>query len=170
MADINIPATPLDLAHDDVARIDSEIAALQEQIANLQDERSKVLAFIDMYGKYVRPLPWRPEAASGEGPPKIISQIPPNAPPLPRLKVPLNIQIRNFMARKLGEVDTPLPIGTICEMLAPNNLMPGGKDPKQAVSAILGKDKRFKYTLGQGWSFVRPSTFQNRTDLSLDRP
>lgn len=147
-----IQRTPLDLAHDDVARIDKEIGVLQEQISSLKDERAKVTAFIDMYGKYVKPMPMS-AAPIGAGV---------GAPPqraLPRIKVPLNIQIVNFLARKMADLDKPIPISTVCEMLAPNSLMPGGKDPKQAVSAILGKDKRFRYSQGEGWSLVRHQTF-----------
>ena len=152
-----IQRTPLDLAHDDVARIDKEIDALQEQIASLQGERDKVVAFIDMYGKYVKP---QPMSAAVVGPSPISSgSVPSPERSLPRLKVPLNIQIGNFMARKMADLDRPIPISTVCEMLFPNNLMPGGKDPKQAVSAILGKDRRFKYAQGEGWSLVRLQTF-----------
>lgn len=151
-----IQRTPLDLAHDDVARIDKEIDALQEQIASLQGERDKVVAFIDMYGKYVKPQPMSP-AIVGPSMPSV--DPPAHERALPRLKVPLNIQIGNFMARKMADLDRPIPISTVCEMLFPNNLMPGGKDPKQAVSAILGKDRRFKYAQGEGWSLVRQQTF-----------
>lgn len=136
-----IKQSPLSAAQNDLVRLDRAIAGLQA-------EREKVAAFIEMYDKYAGtgPVSSTPEAAAPKG--------------SNTQSLPLNVRIGNFLAQKLSTVDKPIPIGTIFEMLAPNNLLPGGKDPKQAVSAILGRDSRFKYLQGEGWSLVRQPTFQ----------
>jgi hypothetical protein len=129
--------TPIDAAQDDLTRID-------ETIARLQEERAKVVAFIEMYGKYAKPLPMSSGAV----------MIQPFGGMAPIDRQPLNIRIGNFVEAWMSGEDEPCAIGEIFEMLTKNNLVPGGKDPKQAVSAILGKDKRFQYKAGEGWSRV----------------
>lgn len=127
--------TPLDLAQDDLQRID-------ETINRLQEERGKVLGFIEMYGKYAKPAPM-----SSVEPAMARSGM------VPSDRLPLNIRIGNFVESWLPG-DEPVAIANIFEALEKNGLLPGGKEPKQAVSAILGKDRRFQYQQGQGWSRV----------------
>jgi hypothetical protein len=150
-------ASPLKRAKDDLARLD-------ETIARLKAEREKVIGFIDMYEKYAGDGTSMSEAAAPQtglinqpAPTGLINQS--TLTGLINQTQPLNIRIRNFLAQKLSTIEKPIPISTVFEMLYPNNLIPGGKDPKQALSAILGKDKRFKYKHGEGWSLVLQPTF-----------
>jgi hypothetical protein len=138
--------SPRKLAQDDLSRIDA-------QIAQLQEERERVVNFLAMLDRYEPAFPL--SVAGGAGPP------PPFVAEGHLVRVPLNVRIGNFMAQKLATIEKPIPINTVFEMLASNNLMPGARDPKQAVSAILSKDKRFKYSPGEGWSLVRPTGLIN---------
>lgn len=56
-------------------------------------------------------------------------------------------------------------------MLEENGLVPGGTNPKQAVSAILGKDKRFTFVPKEGWKLTPtaappPATAAGALELS----
>lgn len=133
--------TPLDLAHDDLAKIDSAMAELQQRIAELQQEREGVAAFIKMYGKYVRPVPSEPRRRSRETPVSLAA-------------LPMSTRIANFMATYLGSTDQPVELPDFYPVLEENGLVPGGSNPKQAVSAILGKDKRFKFVPKEGWKLA----------------
>lgn len=128
------PPSPLDLARDDLARIDRDIAALQE-------ERSEVAAFIKRYGKYVRPNLGDVRHRTRETP------IAPSA----KLLMPMSLRIANFMAKYLSEMGRPVELPDFYPVLEENGLVPGGTNPKQAVSAILGKDKRFTFVPKEGW-------------------
>lgn len=180
MADTHIQRSPLTAAQDDLRRLDSRIVALQE-------ERAKIAAFIEMYGRYASPDQAAPQPgglASG-------TPIPPAPPqftglalgrvlpmderlpvsglasgrPLRSMAAPLSIRIGNFLSEKMAQLEKPIPIGTIMEMLVTQNLIPGGKDPKQAVSAILGKDRRFMYRQNEGWSLVQPQTLRRHLEV-----
>lgn len=140
---------PLDAAQDDLTEIDATIARLQEK-------RAKIAAFIEMYGQYAKPLPISqgtlprglintpPTATAPVGQPEQMGLI--NQPVLP-----LNVRIGNYMYRVMGGTERALAIGEIYEILEKANLLPGGTNPKQAISAILGKDRRFTYKQGEGW-------------------
>lgn len=145
-----IQRSPLQAAQDDLRRLDETIAAAQ-------DERAKVAAFIEMYGRYAQPNTAQ-SAPSSVG-------LPSSAPR--SFPAPLSIRIGNFMANKLADIDKPIPISTVMEMLVPQNLIPGGKDPKQAVSAILGKDRRFTYRQNEGWSLNRQPTFRRAGEVEM---
>ena len=127
----------LDLAQDELAEIDQTIARLQEK-------RAKVAVFIEMWGQFESPEPM------SAGTP-IVQHFSPMAPVD---RQPLNIRIGNFVETWLAGSDEPAAIGLIFEALQGNKLVPGGTNPKQALSAILGKDKRFQYKQGVGWSRV----------------
>lgn len=145
----DLPPTPLDLAHDDLAKIDGAMSDLQEKIAalqqagvHLQEERDAVVAFIKMYGKYVRPIPERPTKRIQETPPGGLATL------------PMSTRIANFMAKYLSERDRPVELPDFYPVLEENGLVPGGSNPKQAVSAILGKDKRFTFVPKEGWKLA----------------
>lgn len=126
--------TPLDLAHADLERID-------RTIADLQKEREGVDAFIRMYGKYVRPIPPEPRKRIRET-------------PIALAALPMSTRIANFMAGYLSERDHPVELPDFYPALEENGLIPGGSNPKQAVSAILGKDKRFTFVPKEGWKLA----------------
>jgi|GEM_PF-2181731 len=130
----HIRPTPLDLAHADLADIDRAIAELEKK-------RAAVEAFIEMYGKYVRPIPSEPR--------KRIQEIPGGLATLP-----MSTRIANFMAKYLSERDRPVELPDFYPVLEENGLVPGGSNPKQAVSAILGKDKRFTFVPKEGWKLA----------------
>lgn len=123
-----IEPTPLDLAHDDLADLDRTIAKLQK-------EREGVVAFIERYGKYVRPIPETPR----------------RRPPPPASNLPMSAQVTTFMAKFLEDGDKPMPLTEFFPVLEKHGLVPGGTNPKQAVSAILGKDSRFTFVPKKGW-------------------
>lgn len=146
MPDNQILRSPRERAQDDLNRIDTTIGELQE-------ERVKVMNFLDMYDRYE--VHAAEPRFKGETSTAAVTTTTTATAVERILKLPLNIRIGNFTAKHLVGKERPVPIGTIFDALQSAQLVPGGTNPRQAVSAILGKDKRFAYTLGEGWS-LRP--------------